>query len=153
MAFPQEHWRQLHSTNPLERLHKEIKRRTDVVGIFPNRAALLRPGERCPGGGPVGVGSPATLLQPGIDAEAQAASVGNRGTSVAGGRGLEGDGRGTSGGEFTPLDGTRPGPLARSLTKGPHQLPLRTAWEVVGQANCERMRRLQRPAHRYQSRP
>jgi putative transposase len=42
MAFPQEHGRQLHSTNPLERLHKEIKRRTDVVGIFPNRAALLR---------------------------------------------------------------------------------------------------------------
>jgi putative transposase len=42
MAFPQEHWRQLHSTNPLERVHKEIKRRTDVVGIFPNRAALLR---------------------------------------------------------------------------------------------------------------
>ncbi len=42
MAFPSEHWRQLHSTNPLERLHKEIKRRTDVVGIFPNGAALLR---------------------------------------------------------------------------------------------------------------
>lgn len=42
MAFPQEHWRQLHSTNPLERLHKEVKRRTDVVGIFPNRTSLLR---------------------------------------------------------------------------------------------------------------
>jgi len=42
MAFPQEHWRQLHSTNPLERLHKEIKRRTDVVGIFPNGTSLLR---------------------------------------------------------------------------------------------------------------
>ena len=42
MAFPQEHWRQIHSTNPLGRLHKEIKRRTNVVGIFPNRTSLLR---------------------------------------------------------------------------------------------------------------
>jgi len=42
MAFPSEHWRQLHSTNPLERLMREIGRRTDVVGIFPNRASLIR---------------------------------------------------------------------------------------------------------------
>ena len=42
MAFPEEHWRQLHSTNPLERLNKEIKRRSDVVGIFPTRQAVLR---------------------------------------------------------------------------------------------------------------
>jgi putative transposase len=42
LHFPPEHRRRLHSTNPLERLHKEIKRRTHVVGIFPNRAALLR---------------------------------------------------------------------------------------------------------------
>jgi putative transposase len=42
LHFPPEHRRRLHSTNPLERLHKEIKRRTYVVGIFPNRAALLR---------------------------------------------------------------------------------------------------------------
>jgi len=41
-AFPQAHWRQIWSTNPLERVNKEIKRRTDVVGVFPNPAALLR---------------------------------------------------------------------------------------------------------------
>lgn len=41
-AFPQRHWRQIWSTNPLERVNMEIKRRTDVVGVFPNPAALLR---------------------------------------------------------------------------------------------------------------
>jgi transposase-like protein len=40
--LPQEHQRQLHSTNPLERLNKEIKRRSNVVGIFPNPAAVIR---------------------------------------------------------------------------------------------------------------
>jgi len=40
--FPEEHRRQLHSTNPLERLNKEIKRRSTVVGIFPNARAVLR---------------------------------------------------------------------------------------------------------------
>ncbi len=42
LHFPREHRRRLHSTNPLERLHKEIKRRTNVVGIFPNRDSLVR---------------------------------------------------------------------------------------------------------------
>lgn len=37
MHFPREHRKRLHSTNPIERLHKEIKRRTRVVGIFPTR--------------------------------------------------------------------------------------------------------------------
>jgi putative transposase len=41
-AFPVTHWRKLWSTNPLERLNKEVKRRTNVVGIFPNDAAVLR---------------------------------------------------------------------------------------------------------------
>ena len=42
MAFPAQHRTKLHSTNPLERLNKEVKRRADVVGIFPNEDSIVR---------------------------------------------------------------------------------------------------------------
>jgi transposase-like protein len=42
MTFPRQHRTKLHSTNPIERLNKEVKRRADVVGIFPNEASIMR---------------------------------------------------------------------------------------------------------------
>ena len=41
-GFPKEHWKQIASTNPIERVNKEIKRRSNVIGIFPNDGAILR---------------------------------------------------------------------------------------------------------------
>jgi transposase-like protein len=43
LDFPEQHRSKLHSTNPLERLNKEVKRRADVVGIFPNEASMAVP--------------------------------------------------------------------------------------------------------------
>ena len=42
MSFPAQHRAKLHSTNPIERLNKEVKRRADVVGIFPNEGSIAR---------------------------------------------------------------------------------------------------------------
>jgi transposase-like protein len=42
MDFPREHWAQISSTNPLERVNREIKRRADVIGIFRNDGAIIR---------------------------------------------------------------------------------------------------------------
>jgi putative transposase len=48
MTFPAQHHTKLHSTNPLERLNKEVKRRADVAGIFPNEARITSANRRRP---------------------------------------------------------------------------------------------------------
>jgi putative transposase len=58
MSFPKEHRAKLHSTNPIERLNGEIKRRTDVVGIVPNDEAIIVPGACA---APLGPRSPFTV--------------------------------------------------------------------------------------------
>ena len=42
MSFPREHWLKIRTTNPLERINREIRRRTDVVGVFPHRPGIVR---------------------------------------------------------------------------------------------------------------
>jgi len=42
MVFPQEHWKRIYSNNVLERLNKEVKRRTNVVGVFPDEPSVIR---------------------------------------------------------------------------------------------------------------
>ncbi len=42
LAFPPDHWTRIHSTNPLEGLNKEIKRRTNIVGVFPDEGSVIR---------------------------------------------------------------------------------------------------------------
>lgn len=70
LHFPPEHRRRLHPTNPLERLHKEIKRRTYMIGIFPNRASLLRlVGTLLQEQDDEMAGRRPPLLQPGLDGQ------------------------------------------------------------------------------------
>ncbi len=61
MNFPAQHRVKIHSTNPIERLNKEVKRRADVVGIFPNEGAIVQADRRRAAGGQRRVAAPAPL--------------------------------------------------------------------------------------------
>jgi transposase-like protein len=62
MSFPKYHRVKIHSTNPIERVNGEIKRRTEVVGIFPNEAAIVRLADASPPRAERRVGGPARPL-------------------------------------------------------------------------------------------